>query len=187
VLYDTEKPDVVVDFTVCPVSIEVARLAVERGMSPVIGATGWPSDAIDELRQQCERSGVGAVMAPNFSLGAVLMVRFATEAARLFERAEIVELHDERKLDAPSGTSKLTATRIEEQTGNSVPIHSVRLPGLVAHQEVIFGGEGEALTIRHDSFSRSSFTLGVALAVRKVRELRSLVIGIDAFVAEELG
>lgn len=181
--YDEGKPDVVVDFTVYPVSLDVARGAVERKISPVVGATGWmPEDQLT-FSDLCDEQGVGAAIVPNFALGAVLMMRFAEEAAKYFPTAEVIELHHDRKIDAPSGTAKLTASRIGKAARrDDVPVHSVRLRGLVAHQEVLFGGEGETLTIRHDSLSRTSFMAGVLRAVRGVREKRGLVIGLDAFL-----
>ena len=183
-LYDEAKPDVVVDFTVYPVTVDVAHAAVHRGISPVIGATGWTADDETRFAALCDDRGVGAALVPNFAIGAVLMMRFAAEAARFFPTAEIVELHHDGKIDAPSGTAKLTARRMTQTSGRSgdVPIHSVRLRGLVAHQEVLLGGEGEVLTIRHDSLSRASFMSGVLLAVRGVRARTSLAIGLEAFL-----
>jgi 4-hydroxy-tetrahydrodipicolinate reductase len=187
-LYDAALPDVVVDFTVYPVTVDVAREAVERKISPVIGATGWTDEDEVSFESMCDEYGVGAAIVPNFAIGAVLMMRFAAEAARFFPTAEIVELHHDGKLDAPSGTAKLTARRIAEATGrHEVPIHSVRLRGLVAHQDVLLGGDGEVLTIRHDSLSRASFMTGVLLAVRGVRARRSLAIGLEAFMGVPVG
>jgi 4-hydroxy-tetrahydrodipicolinate reductase len=142
----------------------------------VIGTTGLDSAAIDSAARE---AGVPCFHAPNFALGAVLMMRFAEEAAKSFPRAEIVELHNEAKRDAPSGTAKATAARM----GTDPAIHSVRLPGLVAHQEVIFGGAGETLTIRHDTTSREAFVPGVLLALDKLRELPpGLTVGLDALL-----
>ncbi|HEX3549380.1 MAG TPA: dihydrodipicolinate reductase C-terminal domain-containing protein [Candidatus Elarobacter sp.] len=172
--------DVVVDCTVHPVTVEVARAALDRRIPVVIGASGWTDDELDALAIQCDRTATPAMFVPNFSFGAVLMMRFAAQAARVFPRAEIVELHHDGKRDAPSGTAKLTARRISETGAPPPPIHSVRLPGLVAHQEAIFGGTGETLTIRHDSLSRDSFGPGIVAAIRAVRELRGLTIGLDA-------
>jgi 4-hydroxy-tetrahydrodipicolinate reductase len=187
-LYDAASPDVVVDFTVYPVTVDVAREAVERKISPVIGATGWTDEDEVSFESMCDEYGVGAAIVPNFAIGAVLMMRFAAEAARFFPTAEIVELHHDGKLDAPSGTAKLTARRIAEATGrHEVPIHSVRLRGLVAHQDVLLGGDGEVLTIRHDSLSRASFMTGVLLAVRGVRARRSLAVGLEAFMGVPVG
>jgi 4-hydroxy-tetrahydrodipicolinate reductase len=184
-LYDAAKPDVVVDFTVYPATLVVAREAVERRISPVIGATGWTDEDRVSFESMCDEYGVGAAIVPNFALGAVLAMRFAAQAAPYFPTAEIIELHHDRKLDKPSGAAKLTAERIATASGRDVvPIHSVRLRGLVAHEEILFGGEGEVLTIRHDSLSRSSFMPGLLLAVRGVRERKKLVVGLDAFLGE---
>ncbi len=185
VLYDEVKPDVVVDFTVHPVTLDVVREALGRGICAIVGATGWTDEEQCGLQALCEERGVGAALVPNFALGAVLAMRFAEQAARYFPTAEIVEMHHEGKRDKPSGTARLTARRIAAGGGpDDVPIHSVRLRGVVAHQDVLFGGEGELLTIRHDSFTRSSFMGGVLLAVRGVRCRKKLVIGLDDFLAE---
>jgi 4-hydroxy-tetrahydrodipicolinate reductase len=178
--------DVVVDCTVYPVTLDVAMESLEAGVPPVIGATGWSDDELRVLAARCQTSGVPAMFVPNFSFGAVLMMRFAAQAARVMPRAEIVELHHEAKRDAPSGTAKLTARRIQEAGAPLPPIHSVRLPGLVAHQETIFGGTGETLTLRHDSLSRESFGPGIVAAVRAVGNQSGLVIGLDAIVEEML-
>lgn len=167
-------PDVLVDFTAPASAVQNARAAVAAGVHAVIGTTGFD---VEELRGL---SGANVFVAPNFAIGAVLMMKFAAEAARHMAKAEIVELHHDRKLDAPSGTAKLTAQRMSPAHPDEVPIHSVRLPGLVAHQEVIFGGVGQTLTIRHDSLERSSFMPGVLLAIRRVGELReSPVVGLE--------
>jgi 4-hydroxy-tetrahydrodipicolinate reductase len=144
----------------------------------VIGTTGFD---LDELRERVKDGNANVFVAPNFAIGAVLMMRFAAEAARQMSECEIVELHHDRKVDAPSGTAKLTAELIAEAGGNvHQPIHSLRLPGLVAHQEVIFGGEGQTLTIRHDSIDRRSFMPGVLLAVRKVADLpEPVTVGLE--------
>jgi 4-hydroxy-tetrahydrodipicolinate reductase len=184
-LYDATTPDVVVDFTVYPVTVDVAREAVERRISPVVGATGWTDEEIVSFESMCDEYAVGAAIVPNFAIGAVLAMRFSEIAARFFPTAEIVELHHDRKIDAPSGTAKLTARRIAAASGRaSVPIHSVRLRGLVAHQESLFGGDGETLTIRHDSLDRASFMAGVLLAVRNVRNQTNLTIGLDSFLGD---
>ena len=162
--------DVLVDFTTPATAVENALAATAAGVHVVIGTTGFDVDALGEVR------GANVFVAPNFAIGAVLMMRFAAEAARHMARAEIVELHHDQKLDAPSGTAKRTA----ELMGGDVPIHSVRLPGLVAHQEVILGDVGQTLTIRHDSISRESFMPGVLLAVRRVGELdESPLVGLE--------
>lgn len=171
-----EGCDVAVDFT-RPDAVEanVVR-SLEAGVPVVIGTTGFNAVAVDTRALD---AGMPCFHAPNFAQGAVLMMRFAEEAARTFSRAEIVELHNEAKRDAPSGTAKATAERM----GTDPAIHSVRLPGLVAHQEVIFGGPGETLTIRHDTSSREAFVPGVLLALEKVRQLApGLTVGLDALL-----
>ena len=166
--------DVAVDFTRPDAVEENVEQCLEAGVPVVIGTTGFNVVAVD-LRSQ--DAGVPCFHAPNFSQGAALMMRLAAEAAKTFPRAEIVELHDEGKKDAPSGTARATAAAM----GTEPSIHSVRLPGLVAHQEVIFGGPGETLTIRHDTTSREAFVPGVLLAIEKVRELPSgLTAGLDS-------
>jgi len=162
--------DVLVDFTQPDQAVANARAAVGAGVHVVIGTTGFDPGALEGLH------GANVFIAPNFAIGAVLMMRFAAEASRHMARAEIVELHNDRKLDAPSGTAARTA----ELMHGDVPIHSVRLPGLVAHQEVILGDVGQTLTIRHDSIDRVSFMPGVLLAVRRVGGLdRSPVVGLE--------
>ena len=178
--------DAVVDCTVYPVTVDVARASLEAGVPAVIGATGWTEEDLVVLGDLCDETGVPAMYVPNFSFGAVLMMRFAAQAARVLPRAEIVELHHDGKRDAPSGTAKLTARRIHDAGAPLPPIHSVRLPGLVAHQETIFGGTGETLTLRHDSLSRDSFGPGIVAAVRAVRSQRGLVVGLDAIVEKML-
>jgi 4-hydroxy-tetrahydrodipicolinate reductase len=168
--------DAAVDFTTPDaVGANVAR-CLEAGVPIVIGTTGFDLDATDLAARN---AGVPCFHAPNFAQGAVLMMRFAEAAANVFPRAEIIELHSEAKRDAPSGTSQATAARM----GTNPPIHSVRLPGLVAHQEVVFGGLGETLTIRHDTTSREAFVPGVLLSLERVRELPAgLTVGLDALL-----
>jgi 4-hydroxy-tetrahydrodipicolinate reductase len=162
--------EVLVVFTTPDAVVPAVRAAVEAGVHAVVGSSGWNLEEVEGL------TGANVFFAPNFAIGAVLMMRFAAEASRHMPKAEIIELHHDRKLDAPSGTAKRTAELME----GDVPIHSVRLPGLVAHQEVIFGGAGETLTIRHDSLDRESFMPGVVLACRKVASLdRSPVVGLE--------
>lgn len=178
--------EVLVDFTTPASVADNALRALEAGVAPVIGTTGLAHADVERIADAARRHGVGALIAPNFAIGAVLMMRFAETAARFMPDVEIIELHHPAKLDAPSGTAKLTAARIEsaraEQRTGEVPIHSVRLPGLVAHQEVIFGDLGQTLSIRHDSFDRRSFMPGVLLAVRRVRTFQGLVVGLDALL-----
>ncbi len=175
-----DAPQVVVDFTQPEVALENALACVRAGVDTVIGTTGFP---IEPLRAECERAETSArvLIAPNFAIGAVLMMRFAAEAARHMDAAEIIELHHDAKLDAPSGTAARTAQLMAQATGaEEPPIHSVRLPGLVAHQEVILGALGQTLTIRHDSIDRRSFMPGVLLAVRRVAQLQQpLTVGLE--------
>jgi 4-hydroxy-tetrahydrodipicolinate reductase len=169
------QADVLVDFTVPSSAVANAREAVAAGVHVVIGTTGFDPAELSDLK------GANIFIAPNFAIGAVLMMQFAVQAARHMAKAEIIELHHDRKLDAPSGTAARTAALIREASGGEAPpIHSVRLPGLVAHQEVIFGDVGQTLSIRHDSIDRESFMPGVLLAVRKVGELtESPTIGLE--------
>jgi 4-hydroxy-tetrahydrodipicolinate reductase len=171
-----EVAQAMIDFTV-PDAVEAnVGAALERGIPSVIGTTGFDHARVDAAARE---GGVACFHAPNFALGAVLMMRFAREAAAQMPRAEIVELHDEAKKDAPSGTARATA----ELLGGEAKIHSVRLPGLVAHQEVLFGGDGQLLTIRHDTFSREAFTPGVLLALERLGALPpGLTVGLDALL-----
>jgi 4-hydroxy-tetrahydrodipicolinate reductase len=204
--------DVVVDFTRPETALENAVACVRAGVHAVVGTTGFD---LGELERACaavretsaegggERAPANVLVAPNFAIGAVLMMRFAAEAARHMAKAEIVELHHDRKLDAPSGTAALTARLMAAASGGGsgpggsgpaqpgsgpahpggIPIHSVRLPGLVAHQEVIFGDLGQTLTIRHDSIDRESFMPGVLLAVRRIAVLaRPLTVGLESLL-----
>lgn len=194
------RPDVVIDFTIREWTEQLAPAAVAAGVRPVIGTTGLTEGFVEELARQCDAHGLGGVIAANFAVGAVLMMHFARVAAPYFDVAEIIELHHDRKIDAPSGTALATARAMTAARGRpfdhpiteketipgtrggvegGVAIHSVRLPGLVAHQEVLFGGLGQTLTIRHDSTNRESFIPGVLLAVRDVMNRRELVVGLD--------
>lgn len=171
-----QRPDVLVDFSVPSSAPANIRTAVGAGVHVVVGTTGFDLDEIRDL------TGANVFIAPNFAIGAVLMMMFAAEAARHMRSAEIIELHHDRKVDAPSGTAALTAQRMHEAVPDrpAPPIHSVRLPGLVAHQEVILGDVGQTLTIRHDSLDRESFMPGVLMAVRRVGTLEQpLVIGLE--------
>ncbi|MEA2461220.1 MAG: 4-hydroxy-tetrahydrodipicolinate reductase [Actinomycetota bacterium] len=172
--------EVAVEFTE-PASVKANTLScLTQGIHVVVGATGLTDPDLQEIEAAAREHGVSAFIAPNFALGAVLMMRFAAEAARHFRSAEIIERHHERKLDAPSGTAKRTASLMEESGfDGDVPIHSVRLPGLVAHQEVVFGAPGETLTIKHDSIDRTSFMPGVVLAIKKVSALPPLTVGLE--------
>lgn len=169
-----EGCDAAVDFTKPEAVAANVERCLSAGVPIVIGTTGFDADVLDA---RAKEAGVPCFHASNFSQGAVLMMRFATEAAKAFPRAEIIELHNEAKRDQPSGTAKATAAGM----GTNPEIHSVRLPGLVAHQEVIFGGPGETLTIRHDTSSREAFVPGVLRALEGVRDLPAgLTVGLDA-------
>jgi 4-hydroxy-tetrahydrodipicolinate reductase len=176
-----QSPDVLVDFTIPTSAVANAHAAVAAGVHVVIGTTGFDLSALDDLRN----GPANVFIAPNFAIGAVLMMQFAAQAARHMAKAEIIELHHDGKLDAPSGTAARTALLMEEAAADAgrpreVPIHSVRLPGLVAHQEVILGDLGQTLTIRHDSIDRESFMPGVLLAVRRVAGLaQSPTVGLE--------
>jgi 4-hydroxy-tetrahydrodipicolinate reductase len=201
-LMDAEA-EVAVDFTHPDVVRDDVRWAISHAMHIVVGTTGLSDDDLDDLRKQLEAEGSesNVIVAPNFAIGAVLMQRFAADAARYLPAVEIVELHHDGKADAPSGTSLATARRIAEARAaayrgpdaesvdgsrggdvEGVRIHSVRLPGLVAHQEVILGGVGQTLTIRHDSMDRSSFMPGVLMAIRAVSTRPGLTVGLDALL-----
>ncbi|MBO8170737.1 MAG: 4-hydroxy-tetrahydrodipicolinate reductase [Bacillaceae bacterium] len=193
-------PDVLIDFTTPEAVKSNVQIAIENGVRPVVGTTGLTPEDIDELDKLCERHHIGGIIAPNFAIGAILMMKFARTAAKYMPHVEIIEMHHDQKLDAPSGTALKTAELIAESREelkqghpneketlegvrggymNGFRIHSVRLPGLVAHQELIFGNTGQTLTIRHDSINRESFMPGVNLAVKKVMELDRLVYGME--------
>lgn len=170
------RPDVLVDFSIPSSAVQNVRTAVAAGVHVVVGTTGFDVDDVRGLE------GANVFIAPNFAIGAVLMMTFAAEAAKHMRAAEIIELHHAAKVDAPSGTAALTARRMHEAAPErpEPPIHSVRLPGLVAHQEVILGDVGQTLTIRHDSLDRESFMPGVLLAVRRVGSLpEPVVVGLE--------
>jgi 4-hydroxy-tetrahydrodipicolinate reductase len=195
-----EDVDVAVDFTTPGSVIENAQWCLGRGMHMVIGTTGIGADGLEEIRRLT--GSANAIVAPNFAIGAALMMRFAELAARYFDAAEVIELHHDRKVDAPSGTAITTAQRIgaaragawEAPGGDGshpgargddvdgIRVHSVRLPGLLAHQEVIFGSPGQTLTVRHDTIDRSAFIPGVLLAIRSVADRPGLTIGLDALL-----
>jgi 4-hydroxy-tetrahydrodipicolinate reductase len=191
------KPDVIVDFTVSKAAMPAIRLAASRHVNLVIGTTGFTADEISEMDSLAQKYQVGMVLAPNYALGAVLMMHLAAIAARYFNYAEIIELHHETKIDAPSGTALSTAKAMASardkgflvpqgkpsaargQQVDGVTIHSVRLPGLLAHQEVLFGGPGQTLSIRHDTINRQCFMPGVMLAIREVVNRKGLTFGLD--------
>jgi 4-hydroxy-tetrahydrodipicolinate reductase len=186
VLLGSHPPEVVVDFTRPDTALANALACVRAGVHVVIGTTGFdPAPLLAELRSMAPpadgKPKANVLIAPNFAIGAILMTRFAVEAAKHMAKAEIIELHHDQKLDAPSGTAARTAHLIAEATGRAEPpIHSVRLPGMVANQEVIFGDIGQTLSIRHDTIGRESFMPGVLLAIRRVGGLeQSPVVGLE--------
>jgi 4-hydroxy-tetrahydrodipicolinate reductase len=205
-LGDLAGADVVVEFSVPDASPGNVAHCVAAGVDVVVGTTGWSEDRLDTLRAQVEAApGVGVLVAPNFAVGAVLMMEFARRAAPFFESVEIVELHHPDKVDAPSGTGARTAELVGEARDaagvgpvpdatthdpdgargarvHGIPVHSVRLRGLVAHQEVLLGGPGEMLTLRHDSFDRASFMTGVLAAVRQVPQHPGLTVGLEHYL-----
>lgn len=202
--FDETKPDVVIDFTNAAWTPILADVALERGVRLVIGTTGLPQSFVEDLAKRCAARKLGGLIAANFTIGAVLMMHMAKIAARFFESAEIIELHHDQKADAPSGTSITTARGMIEGRGgrpfernipdaqtiegtragayDGITIHSVRLRGLFAHQEVLFGGPGETLSIRHDSMSREAYMPGILLAAREVMRRDHLVVGLDALM-----
>ena len=175
-LVELESAEAMVDFTAPDVVVENIGAALGAGVPCVVGTSGWETA---EVARAAEEAGLPVFYAPNFAIGAVLMMRYAAEAAKHIPRAEIVELHHETKVDAPSGTAKATA----QAMGGEVPIHSVRLPGIVAHQEVLLSQPGELLTIRHDAFSREAYVPGVLLALERLPDLEpGLTIGLESLL-----
>lgn len=202
-LFAYAHPDVVVDFTHAAWTAELVEAALAHGVRPVIGTSNVAPETLEALRDGCARRGLGGVYAANFAIGAVVLMHLAQIAARYFDAAEVVELHHDGKVDSPSGTAMETARRMRAVRGRDFDhptpqvehapgargaelggagLHALRLPGLVAHQEVIFGGPGQTLTLRHDSFGRDSFGPGVLLAVREVMRRDSLVEGLDSLI-----
>lgn len=205
-LADLGGAEVAVEFTVPESTVDNVLHCVRRGVHAVVGTTGWVDERLDKVRWALDTSpGTGVLIAPNFAVGAVLMMHFAKQAARFYESAEVVEMHHPDKVDAPSGTANRTAqlimqarrdaglpeipdateTALEGARGadvDGVRVHSVRLRGLVAHQEVMFGSAGETLTIRHDSLDRASFMPGVLLGVRRVGETPGLTVGLEHYL-----
>ena len=194
--------EVAVDFTVIDAARANLAWCADHGVHAVVGTTGFSPEELDELGRRFDASAANAIVAPNFTIGAILMMRFAELAAPWFETAEVVELHHDRKIDAPSGTAMLTAQRMAAASGEwgrdptekvvadgarggkvgGVGVHSLRLRGVFAHQEVVLGTEGQTLTIRHDSFDRSAYMPGVLLAVREVAQRPGLTVGLDALL-----
>ena len=198
------QPEVLVDFSTAKAVMPAARQAAERGVNLVIGTTGLAADDVKEIERLAKAKGVGVVIAPNFALGAVLMMHLAKIAGKYLDHAEIIELHHEGKLDAPSGTALATAKGMAQARGKpfstppadkksdsrgkqveGISIHSVRLPGLIAHQEVILGGAGQTLSIRHDTSGRESFMPGVMLAIKEVVKKKGLTYGLDSLLGLE--
>ena len=205
-LLDATKPDVIIAFSNADWTPPVAKAALERGIRLVVGTTGLSEDLLSEIEQQCREREVGAVIAPNFAIGAVLMIHMAKIASSFFDSAEIIELHHDKKVDAPSGTAMMTLQEMLAARGkpfdrnvadketlpnargadqDGLTVHSVRLPGLVAHQEVLFGGQGQTLSIRHDTTGRDSFIPGVLLATREVMNRKVLIRGLAELVGLE--
>jgi 4-hydroxy-tetrahydrodipicolinate reductase len=203
-MLDECKPDVLVEFTNLAGAADHSMSALKRGVSVVIGTSGLKNEDQRAIQLAAEQYGVGAILVPNFAIGAVLMMKFAEMAAAYYPNAEILELHHDQKLDSPSGTAWHTAERIsaarelaprrlvgttEKAPGargadvKGVPVHSVRLPGYVASQEVMFGGAGERLTIRHDSMDRASFMAGVLLSIREIRGRQGWLVGLDQLLS----
>jgi len=196
------QPDVLVDFTIRKATIPAVRIATEQGINLVIGTTGFTTDELSEIDQLVRTHQVGAIVAPNFALGAVLMIHLAKIAAKYMDYAEIIELHHHLKVDAPSGTALSTAKAMitargkpfsqppeQDKTSDSrgeqvegITIHSVRLPGLLAHQEVLLGGPGQTLSIRHDTINGECFMPGVILAIKEVVKRKGLVYGLDTLL-----
>lgn len=171
------QPDVAVDFTLPHCVYENVMTMIKHGVHPVIGTSGLTTTQLDDISKACTSKQLGGIFAPNFSIGAVLMMQYAQDAARHFDYAEIIERHHEKKVDAPSGTAAYTKTCLQQHIDN-IPVHSVRMPGLFAHQEVSFGSLGETLTIRHDAIDRACMMPGVLLACRKVDSIKTFVVGL---------
>lgn len=201
---DKCPPDVLLDFTESESALRHGIKAIERKVRPVIGTTGLMGEHLTELEHAANKHNIGAMVVPNFSVGAILMMNFAEQASRLFKNAEILEMHNLGKLDAPSGTAMHTARKMSNsghsynesaikenellagarggKTANGLRIHSVRLPGILSHQEVYFAQEGELLTIKHESFNTKCFIQGILLSLQAVMQLKSLVVGLDELI-----
>lgn len=198
--FTSEEIDVFIDLTMPEVGFRHTKLALEKHIRPVVGTSGFSDEQIEELRALAQEKETGCIIAPNFALGAVLMMVFSKIAAKYFPDVEIIEKHHDQKIDAPSGTAVKTIDLIRENRTpktqghakeyesidhvrggdvDGIKVHSVRLPGLVAHQEVIFGGKSELFTIKHDSFHRESFMGGLKLAVEEVMDMKELVYGLE--------
>ncbi len=194
------RPDVVVDFTSAPYAMAVAKSAIAQGVRPVVGTSGLGAAEVEELTARCATARLGGIIAPNFALGAVVLMHLAAVASRFFDYAEIIEMHHDGKADAPSGTAIATAEMMGRARGRpfataptlketlphsrgsrveGIPVHSMRLPGLLAHQEVVFGSAGQTLRLRHDTLNRECYMPGVLIAVREVMKLDHMVFGLD--------
>ena len=192
------EPDIMVDFTIAKASMPAVRIAAKNNVNMVIGTTGFSAAELDEMRKLAEANEIGIIAAPNFALGAVLMMHLAKIASKFMDHAEIIELHHDKKIDAPSGTSLLTAKAMAEARGKAflppaagehttsrgvnqsgINIHSVRLPGFMAHQEVIFGAAGQTLSIRHDTINRECYMPGVMLAIKAAVKQKGFIYGVD--------
>jgi 4-hydroxy-tetrahydrodipicolinate reductase len=190
------KPDVMVDFTVPNVVFDNACLALECGAHPIIGATGLSNEDLAELEKKANYVGSSVLIAPNFAIGAILLIEAAKLVAKYFDKVEIIELHHDKKVDAPSGTAIKTAKELAKvqnfnhvelspnspargELRDNIRVHSVRLPGLIAHEEIIFGGIGQTVTLRHDSYDRSSFMPGVIMAIKKIVKQKGLIYGLE--------
>lgn len=196
-----QAPDLLLDFTRAEAAVKIAKLALEKGVRPIIGTSGISAEEIVTLKDLAKTKGIGGMVVPNFSLGAVLMIQFAQLAAKWFQNVEIVEMHHTKKIDAPSGTAMYTIAKMAE-TGNAfndqntqerelvagarggranagVRVHSLRLPGLISHQEVIFGADGELLSIKHDSLNTNCFAKGILMSISAAPHLKELVLGLE--------
>lgn len=202
--FKQNAPDVLLDFTIAEPAVEHAKYALAHGVRPVIGVSGVPPESVESIRSLASSKKLGAMIVPNFSIGAVLMMEFAKQAGKHFSHVEIVEMHGTKKLDAPSGTAMHTGRKLAENGRNYNPrevaerelisgarggaadsgvrIHSLRLPGLISHQDVIFGGDGELLTIRHDSYNTNCFVKGILLSIKSVMKVDSLVVGLESLL-----
>jgi 4-hydroxy-tetrahydrodipicolinate reductase len=202
------KPDVLLDVTRAEVAVANAKRALEQGIRPVIGTSGISAESLKELSDLSSKLKIGAMLVPNFSVGAVLMMEFARQAACIFQNVEVVEMHHTKKIDAPSGTAMHTLSKMAESGSNFNPqvvkekelmpgargaksdanirVHSLRLPGLISHQEVLFGSEGELLKVTHDSFNTSCFTKGILLALKSVCDLDHMVVGLDSILMRNI-
>lgn len=202
--FESSKPDVLLDFSIAEPAVKHATYAIQNGVRPVIGVSGVDPSDVEKLRALAAEKKLGAMIVPNFSIGAVLMMEFAKAAGKHFGNVEIVEMHGTKKLDAPSGTAMYTTRKLAENdkqfnpkevadrellkgargavTDTGVRVHSVRLPGLISHQDVIFGADGELLSIRHESFNTNCFVKGIILSVKSVMDMDALVVGLETLL-----